>query len=160
MGRVVAIVVVIFLALILIGKCSGGRDEASGPGALPGADDFDIPTLPPTDEGEPFSIPSDSRASYRLLKWSRLPNGHLEALTRRDGPSGTSFERREIDCETMTYRELGEGDTREDAVKDVPNVGHMTELTPESISTYTAGLVCGKAVAGRERAPHKEQPAT
>jgi hypothetical protein len=145
MGRIVAIVLVIFLALILIGQCSGGGDDTGGPEALPVTDDFDSPTLPPTNEGEPFSIPSDSRASYRLLKWSRLPNGHLEALTRRDGPSGTSFERHEIDCEAMTYRELGEGDSKEEALKDVPNMGHMAELTPESISSYTADLVCAKA---------------
>jgi len=151
MGRAVTIIVVIFLGLFLIGKCAG-RDETSAPLAVNAImengtpmDDLDSPALPPNTEGESISVPSDPGATYRLLRWSRLPNGNLEAVTRRDGRSGTSFARREIDCDAMTFRYLGEGDTLEQASADSPNPGEMGELTTQSISTYVSEFVCRKA---------------
>lgn len=151
MGRVLAWVVVIFLGLLLIGRCAGGADEADSPTGKSkmdtdmSTDDFGSPTLPPTTEGEAVSVPSDPSATYRLLRWSRLPNGNLEAVTRRDGSSGTSFARREIDCGAMTFRYLGEGDTLEQALANGPNPGEMAELTTQSISTYVSEFVCRKA---------------
>jgi hypothetical protein len=151
MGRAVSIILVIFLALFLIGKCAGNNETSE---RLPenaimdngsAMDGFDSPALPPTAEGEPVSVPSDPGATYRLLRWSRLPNGNLEAVTRRDGSSGTSFARREIDCRAMTFRYLGEGDTLEQALADSPNPGQMGELTSQSISTYVSEFVCRKA---------------
>lgn len=90
-------------------------------------------------------MPSDSGASYLLIRWRRVPNGHLESVSRRDGPSGVSYARREIDCDAMTFRYLGEGDTLEDAEADSPNRGEMADLTPESISTYVSQFTCAKA---------------
>jgi len=103
------------------------------------------PSLPPTNEGTPFSVSSDSQASYRLVTWSPMPNGHIQALTRRDGPSGTSFARREIDCDGRLFRYLGEGDTREQAMRDSPNIGEMSDLVPDSIADVTVRVVCEKA---------------
>lgn len=94
--------------------------------------------------GETVPVPSDPRASYRLLSWSRLPNGNRQATTRREGPSGISFARREIDCEAMTFRYLGEGDTLEEAQLNRASE-RMGELTEGSISTYVATFVCAKA---------------
>ncbi|MBX3561102.1 MAG: hypothetical protein KF780_04745 [Sphingomonas sp.] len=96
-------------------------------------------------EGEAVPVPSDPRASYRLVSWSRMENGNLEALTRRDGPSGTSFARREIDCDAMTFRYLGEGDTLAEAEADSPNLGEMSALLPGSISTEVSEFVCRRA---------------
>jgi hypothetical protein len=151
MGRAITIIVVIFIGLLLIGKCAG-RNQTSAPspdGALKDTgmtmNEPSRPATQPATEGEPISVPSDPGAAYRLLRWSRLPNGHLEALSRRDGPSGTSFARREIDCGAMKFRYLGEGDTLEQALADSPNPGDMSELTPESISTYVSEFVCRKA---------------
>jgi hypothetical protein len=95
-------------------------------------------------EGEVIPVSSDARATYHLLDWSQLPNGNREALTSREGPSGTSFARREIDCDRMMFRYLGEGDTRAEAEADAPNPGNMAELVPGSISTEVSEYVCGK----------------
>lgn len=99
--------------------------------------------LPKTEEGERIQVPSDSRASYHLLQWSKLPNGNREALTRRDGPSGTSYARREINCPSMQFRYLGEGDTLEEARANRADAS-LSELTPGSISTYVSEFVCRK----------------
>jgi hypothetical protein len=85
------------------------------------------------------------------LRARALPSGNLEVLTRRDGRSGTSFSRREIDCTAGTFRYLGEGDTREQAEEDAPNSGGMTPLTERSISSETAIYVCARE--GRPRPP-------
>jgi hypothetical protein len=149
-GRAITIVVLIFLGLMVIGKCAG-PDETQEPlngnvltdtGMSVGG--FDSPTLPPATQGEAVSVPSDPGATYRLLRWSPLPNGNLEAVTRRDGRSGTSFARREIDCDAMTFRYLGEGNTMDEALADSPNPGQMGELTSQSISTYISEFVCRK----------------
>lgn len=103
---------------------------------------FDSPALPPTDEGTAIPVSSDPRASYRLLRKSRLANSNLEVLTRRDGPSGTSFARREINCGDMTFRYLGEGDTLEEAEKDGPNPGELSEAMSTSISGEVARFAC------------------
>jgi hypothetical protein len=98
---------------------------------------------PPSSRPEPIAVPSDPRATYQLLEWRRMPNGHREAMTRRDGPSGITFARREIDCEGMRFRYLGEGDTVEEARLHSASP-EMGDLTPESISTYVSRFVCAK----------------
>jgi hypothetical protein len=104
-------------------------------------DEYNIRT-PADADGEFIPVASDPRASYSLLHWSAMQNGHREALTRRDGPSGTSYARREIDCERMRFRYLGEGDTREEAEADAPNRGEMAELVHGSISREVSEYVC------------------
>jgi hypothetical protein len=86
-------------------------------------------------------VPSDPRASYTLLSRSRLANGNLEVVTRRVGPSGKRYSRREINCRAMTFRYTAEGDTLAD-FKRPYDIGPMGALTPESISTYLARYVC------------------
>jgi hypothetical protein len=106
------------------------------------ASDFDSPTLPTTTEGKPIDVQSDPGATYRLLAKSKLPNGNLEVISRRDGPSGTSFARREVDCGSMTFRYLGEGDTLDDAKLDSPNIGEMSEAMSTSISGEISRFAC------------------
>lgn len=98
----------------------------------------------PTSAGEPVPVPSDPKASYQLIHWSPMDNGHREAVTRRDGPSGVSYSRREIDCKAMKFRYLGEGDTLEQALQDSPNLGAMGRLIQGSISTEVSQFVCGR----------------
>lgn len=90
------------------------------------------------------SIPvwSDSKASYTDEGSGELDNGNLWIITRRDGPSGVSFSKREIDCRAETFRYLGEGDTRESisATADV----NMGQLTESSISTLVSDYACKK----------------
>lgn len=91
--------------------------------------------------GPRISVPSDSRAAYELVSRSPLPNGRLSVVTKRSGPSGVSYSRREIDCRAMTFRYTGDGDTL--AQLDQPYAkGKMGPLTPQSISTYVANAVC------------------
>jgi len=99
---------------------------------------------PSGEEGYAIPAPSDSGARYQILSVNRLPDGHLEVLSRRTGPSGTSFARREIDCDAMTYRYLGEGDSRAEAENDSPNAGPMTALTGTSASSDVAVAACAR----------------
>ena len=89
------------------------------------------------------SIPvSSDGASYQLISSQKMSNGNLEVVTRRDGPSGRSFARREIDCEAMTFRYLGEGDTLDQAMEDVPQPGDLSEAMATSISGEVARFAC------------------
>ena len=100
-------------------------------------------TAPAVTSPEPIVVPSDPGATYELIEWRRMPNGHRMAMTKRVGPSGTTFTRREIDCQGMRFRYLGEGDSLEEARLDRPSVD-LGPLTPESISTYVSQHVCAK----------------
>jgi hypothetical protein len=101
--------------------------------------------LPSTEGGYAIPSPSDPGARYRILSVKRLPGPRLEVLSRRVGPSGTSFARREIDCRAVTYRYLGEGDSRAEAERDSPNPGSMTELTATSASADVAVEACARS---------------
>ncbi|HQV02946.1 MULTISPECIES: hypothetical protein [unclassified Novosphingobium] len=107
---------------------------------------LDSPKLDPTSEGFAIATPSDPGASYRILKIKKRGNGNLDVLSRRDGPLGTSFARREIDCQAYTYRYLGEGDTRADAEATSSNPGKMSKLTGTSASSDVANAACRKGV--------------
>lgn len=149
MGQIISIGIAILVGLVLLGKCTGDEHpEDSGYTNLEkamAADSVNGSSEAVVSEGESISVPSDPGASYRLLKWSRLSNGNLEAISRRDGSSGTSFARREIDCDALTFRYLGEGDTLDEALVDSPNPGEMSALTDQSISTYVSKFTCDKA---------------
>ena len=93
----------------------------------------------------PIRVVSDPSARYQLLSLSRLPNGNLQVLTRRDGRSGTSFARREVNCRTMTFRYLGEGDTLKQALRNTPSQGRMAEAMPGSITGEVARFACGRS---------------
>ncbi|HEU4457183.1 MAG TPA: hypothetical protein VFR81_29205 [Longimicrobium sp.] len=103
-----------------------------------------VPPAASAEKGEVIPVTSDPGATYHLLRWSTMPGGNREALTRRDGRSGTSYARREIDCEARTFRYLGEGDSEAEAEADSPDPGDMGELVPPSISAQVADYVCGK----------------
>ena len=121
-------------ALLLLGACEGDdRESRTAP-----IDEIAV-------EGEPIPVEGDpAGAKYQLLRWTEMPNGNREALTRRDGTSGTSYARREIDCASRRFRYLGEGDTRREAEADAPNLGEMAELVPGSISSEVADFVCAQ----------------
>lgn len=121
-------------ASLLVTACGGDPQYAESP-----------PVADIEREGEPVPVAGDpAGASYQLIRWSEMPNGHREALTRRDGSSGTSYARREIDCAGRRFRYLGEGDTRQEAEGDSPNPGELAELVSGSISSEVADFVCAK----------------
>jgi hypothetical protein len=120
-------------AILLLGACGGTNEESSA------AHVGDVEV-----EGEPIPVQSDPRATYQLVSWSEMPAGHREALTRRDGSSGTSYARREIDCAGKRFRYLGEGDTRQEAEAKMQDGGKMAALVPGSISSEVSEFVCTK----------------
>ena len=147
MGKIIAGVVVVLVLILVIGQCAGEDDVYDADlekAKIRAEEGFDSATLPPTDEGFAISAPSDPGSSYRILKIDKMSNGNLEVISRRDGPSGTSFARREVDCQGYSYRYLGEGDTREEAEIDGPNVGEMSALTGTSASSDVADAACSR----------------
>ena len=142
----------IFLLLLVLGKCSQPNDvydpavERAKWDALSPQEKGFSPKLPPTNEGSPFAVPTDPQAAYRLLRWRVMSNNHVEAMTRRDGPSGTSFTRSEFSCASQTYRVLGEGNTRDEAENSKIQPGNLVDLVPGSIKDYTASFACRKSL--------------
>jgi hypothetical protein len=85
---------------------------------------------------------SDPNARFEILSNKSLPNRNIEVVTKRIGPSGISFSRREISCSNYSYRYLGEGDTLDEALKNGPNIGEMSALTGTSASSDVANEAC------------------
>lgn len=94
--------------------------------------------------GSAFEVPSDTRARYFLLSVAPGKEGNIIAITRREGPSGTSFSRREIDCDARTFRYIGEGDTLAKAKLPASNPGDMSPLVVGSISDVAVKFACAQ----------------
>lgn len=102
-----------------------------------------IPTPLASETGTPVDVPSDPRASYLIISNEKMSNGHREVMSRRSGPSGESYARREIDCSAGTVRYIGEGDTLAEAQSNSPNPGEMTTPVAESITGVITATACG-----------------
>ena len=102
-------------------------------------------SLPPSNEGIAFEVPSHPTGQYRLLRWSRLPNGNIEALQRQDSRYGTIISRMEIDCSARRYRVLGEGENEEEARRAQANADPMSDLVEGSIRDVTVTVACREA---------------
>lgn len=90
--------------------------------------------------GQPYKIPSDPSGTYFNLEIDG--SGSMRTIvTRREGKSGTSFSKREVNCANRTFRYLGTGDTLAEmkASKVDPDMG---PLTPGSISSYVSDQAC------------------
>lgn len=92
-----------------------------------------------------IKVVSDPSAIYHLLSVSKLANGNLQVMTRRDGRSGTSYSRREVNCGAMTFRYLGEGDSLAQTLRNSPSRGRMTEAMPTSISGEVSRFGCRRS---------------
>lgn len=91
--------------------------------------------------GTPISVPSDPKARYWMVEGKRTSPTTVEVMTRREGPSGTSYALRQVDCANSRFRYLGEGDTLAEA-KVRKTSDPMGPLTPQSISTYVSNFAC------------------
>ena len=87
------------------------------------------------------NVPTDPRASYLILKTGKLQNGNIEVVSQRNGPSGVSYAKREVNCRNMTFRYTGEGDTLRE-LNDPYQKGAMAPLTEGSISTFISRAAC------------------
>ena len=99
--------------------------------------DFTIAHLP---------VPSDPRASYRVMRSTMNPEGHVRILTERTGPSGVSYTRRECLCPVGWYRVLGEGEFASDAMVERRPLEKFSKLIHDerggSISYYVCEYGC------------------
>lgn len=103
----------------------------------------------PKADANNISIPSDAKARYTML--SLRNEGELISVeTRRDGPSGTSYARRLVDCRRMLWKYTGEGDTLEELKKNRP-AERMAAMVDGSIAHEVSKFACA-AHASRSKA--------
>jgi hypothetical protein len=100
--------------------------------------------LPPSTEGVAFDVPSHPTGRYRLLRWKRMSNGHIEATTRQDSQYGTVITRSEIDCKKRRIWSLGQGETEEQALRDQGRAPTL-RLIEGSITDVKVTVVCREA---------------
>ncbi|WP_230467978.1 hypothetical protein [Biostraticola tofi] len=85
-------------------------------------------------------IPTDIKAEYTVLE--KGGKGNFKAIvTKRVGPSGTSFSKRLYDCSNHTVKYLGEGDTFEEMQSSSPH-SDMAPIFDESIADYVGREAC------------------
>lgn len=58
-------------------------------------------------------VPSDMKARYYAESISSTKSGRARIVSKRIGPSGTSYTHRECDCGQSTYRTIGDGESLE-----------------------------------------------
>jgi hypothetical protein len=88
-----------------------------------------------------IDVPSDPKAKYTAVDVTRVGDGKAEITTKRDGPSGTSYAKRLVDCRSMRFRYLGEGDTMEELNRSKPSP-NMGPLVTGSISYHVSVYAC------------------
>lgn len=98
---------------------------------------------------QPIPVPSDSKAEYTALQVTPKPNGLVEILSQRVGPSGISFAMREVNCRTNRARYIGEGDTRAEAMRRKNPPWEMGPLFEGSISWHVSQFACQRAAGVR-----------
>lgn len=99
-------------------------------------------TLPFVAFAQPIPVLSDSSTQYTALQITPKRDGLVEILSRRIGSSGTTFAFREVDCDTNRFRYLGEGDTRQKALRRKNPPEPLTPLFEGSISWYVSRFAC------------------
>ncbi len=101
--------------------------------------------LPPSDDGVAFEVPSHPTGQYRLLKWSIMKNGHVEAVIRSDSPTGgTTISIKEIDCKKRDLWLIGQHDNEEKARAQNRRDG-VYRLVEGSIQDVSVSVVCREA---------------
>ncbi len=92
---------------------------------------------------EMISVPSDPSAQYAIVVDDvGLGRSALMVISKRDGPSGTSYAIREVNCTNSTFRYMGEGDSLEEAIASVNDRSKMSALVEGSISYFVVRAAC------------------
>jgi len=102
---------------------------------------------PEEKRGRAIAVWSDPKATYTDEGSGVLPNGRLWLTTRRAGPSGVTFSKREIDCAVGSFRYMEEGVSLESM--SPTNDYDLGPLTEGSISTLVSDYACRKHGRGR-----------
>lgn len=134
----------------LIAECYGLHVDAEASPARATASSRAAATIP---------VPTDVRARYFVIETGRLAGGNVTITSRREGPSGTTYARRECDCRSGRFRYLGEGQTLADARRSKVPPETMADLFTTgdglgSISYHVCQYACGQpqTAAGRGKA--------
>lgn len=101
-------------------------------------------------------VPSDARATHTVLSMTRLNNGLVRVLNRRDGLSGTTFTRREVNCRLNQVRNLGSAETMAELARARPDQ-RFAPLVSGSIADVISRHACARA--GPTRASNAAQSA-
>ncbi|HDI5943942.1 TPA: hypothetical protein POA93_002292 [Escherichia coli] len=89
---------------------------------------------------EEMRIPSDTKATYTIL--DKDINGSMATIvTKRVGPSGTTFTKRLYDCSSWTVKYLGDGETFEQ-MKSSKFDSKMANIVEGSIADYVGRKAC------------------
>jgi len=91
--------------------------------------------------GYPLSIPSDPKAQYNVLGKGGTHNNPT-LVTKRIGPSGTSYSEWLFDCSASKAKYLGHGDTLEEMQASSPYNSEMGPIVEESITWYAWRHAC------------------
>lgn len=99
--------------------------------------------LVPVTFAQAIPVPSDPSATYSVIALKKMGAPMVHITTSRDGRSGKSFSKREVNCKAMRFRYLGTGDSLKEirASKPFPNMG---PLVRGSISYYVSQYACRK----------------
>ena len=88
----------------------------------------------------PLAVPTDTKATYTVLEvGGKFPDRTI--VTKRVGPSGTSYSKRLYNCNNSTVKYLGSGDTLADMAKSKPDP-RMGPIVPRSIADYVGKRAC------------------
>ncbi|WP_040903933.1 hypothetical protein [Yokenella regensburgei] len=86
------------------------------------------------------SVPTDTKASYTILDKTR--NGDIATITtKREGPSGVSYSKRQYDCNAWTVKYLGDGESIEQMNSSAPDP-NMAPIVDRSIAYYIGQKAC------------------
>lgn len=88
----------------------------------------------------PLVVPTDAKAKYAILEVAGAwPSRTI--ITRRVGPSGTTYSKRLYNCANNTVKYIGTGDTLEEMARSKPDP-KMAPIVPEAIADYVGRRAC------------------
>lgn len=87
-------------------------------------------------------VPSDPRARHVVME-STGPIDQRVLVTRREGPSGTTYAVRLFNCSNGTWKYLGSGDSVDEAKAGVPD-RLMADILPNSIPAALRSAACSR----------------
>ena len=88
----------------------------------------------------PISVPSDPKAQFFVLEKGGTGNDRT-IVTKRVGPSGTSYSKRLYNCKNSTVKYLGTGDTLAEMKSSKPEP-NMAPIVQGSIAYYVGREAC------------------
>ena len=91
-------------------------------------------------EGAPLLVPSDLKAQFFVLERGGTI-ARPTIVTKRVGPSGTTFSRREYDCAARTVRYLGTGESMTEMNAGSPDP-NMAPIVDGAIADYVGRAAC------------------